>query len=263
MKKYYILIILLIILLPINVEADSGISLVFVKGSNFQMKDENLKNNQVRNEDVQDFFISKYEITQSIWEEIMETNHSRNKKANNPVENISWYDAIEFCNKMSIREELEPVYSGSGKNIKSNFQNNGYRLPTEAEWEFAARGGVKSRSYKFGTELVSEEEEDDTNESTLDAENPVPVLTNIRVRHTTNTLKGGDGGVSYKPVGSSKPNELGIYDLVGNVFEFCWEGRENYSLGTRLDPLPPKNSIDAVGFRVVRSNNKKEESQAN
>ncbi|MCD6180377.1 MAG: formylglycine-generating enzyme family protein [Bacteroidales bacterium] len=103
----------------------------------------------VQNEGKDNFNIGKTEITQAQWKTVMGDNPSKFKGENNPIENISWYDAIEFCNKLSIMAGLQICYSGSGSSITYNFSANGYRLPTNAEWEYAAKGGVQSRNYEY------------------------------------------------------------------------------------------------------------------
>ncbi len=153
------------------------------------------------------FYISKYEVTQKEWREVMGKNPSRFKGDNLPVENVSWYDAVEYCNALSRKEGLKQVYTGSGENIICDFSANGYRLPTEAEWEYAARGGNKSKGYKYsGSNSVGD-------------------------------VGWGDGsdGRSY-PVGKKRPNELGIYDMSGNVWEWCWDWYGDHTSGSVTDP---------------------------
>ncbi|MCK4655223.1 MAG: SUMF1/EgtB/PvdO family nonheme iron enzyme, partial [Candidatus Cloacimonetes bacterium] len=113
-------------------------NMVFVQGGTFQMgSNENDDEKPIHSVTVSDFYIGKYEVTQKEWKEIMGNNPSNWKGDNLPVEKVSWYDAVEFCNKKSDKESLSRCYSGSRTNIKCNFNANGYRLSTEAEWEYA------------------------------------------------------------------------------------------------------------------------------
>ncbi len=160
---------------------------------------------------VSDFYIGKYEVTQAEWQEVMGSNPSNFKGDNKPVEQVTWYDAVEFCNKKSRKEGLEEVYSGSGPNIKCDFSKNGYRLPTEAEWEFAAKGGNKSKDYTYsGSNNIAE------------------IAWYV-----------GNSNKSTKHVGGKKPNELGIYDMSGNVYEWCWDWYGSYSSNSQSNPVEP------------------------
>ncbi|MBC8384853.1 MAG: SUMF1/EgtB/PvdO family nonheme iron enzyme [Candidatus Cloacimonetes bacterium] len=189
-------------------------NMIFVQGGTFQMgsNDGGSDEKPVHTVTVSDFYIGKTEVTQKEWKEVMGASTSLNnpsyfKGDDLPVENVSWYDAVEFCNKKSEKEGLEKCYSGSGKNTKCDFSKNGYRLPTEAEWEYAARGGVSAslNNRNGGNKYAG-----------------------------SNNVKDvawyfDNSGSKTHPVGTKQPNELGIYDLSGNVWEWCSDRYdENY-----------------------------------
>ncbi|MBP7564356.1 MAG: formylglycine-generating enzyme family protein, partial [Candidatus Cloacimonetes bacterium] len=124
---------------------------VLVKGGTFKMGSTNGDSDEkpVHSVTVSSFYIGKYEVTQAEWEAVMGYNPSSFKGDNRPVEQITWYQTIEFCNKLSQKEGLTPAYTINGTSVSCNWQANGYRLPTEAEWEFAARGGNLSKGYTY------------------------------------------------------------------------------------------------------------------
>jgi formylglycine-generating enzyme required for sulfatase activity len=146
----------------------------------------------------EDFLIYKFLIKQSFYNNIMGSNPSNFKGEDLPVENISWYDAIEFCNELSRKCGLEPVYERTGKDVLIKYDNNGFRLPTEAEWEYSA----------------------------LDMRNK-----NINISDYAWYLS-NSGGMTHK-VGLKKQNSHDLYDLLGNVWEWCNDWYSPYD-GSKL-----------------------------
>ena len=163
------------------------------------------------------FYISDHEVTQKEWTDVMGYNDSYLKGDDLPVDSIRWYEAVRFCNRLSERQGLEPCYDE--KNWNCDFAKNGYRLPTEAEWEYAARGGRLSKGYEYsGSDRVSD-------------------------------VAWYESNSYYKshPVKTKKPNELGLYDMSGNVWEWCNDWYE-VSLGGGANPIGPASGL----FRVHR-----------
>jgi formylglycine-generating enzyme required for sulfatase activity len=170
--------------------------------------------------------MGRYEVTQREWQEVMGSNPSDFKGADLPVENVSWYDAIEYCNKRSIKEGLSPAYTRNGDNVTWNRNANGYRLPTEAEWEYACRVGT-TKPFHTGNNIT-------TAQGNYDGNYPY----------------NGNGKGTYREmtweVGSGAANGWGLYDMHGNVWEWCWDWYGAYGSGSQTDPSGP-----ASGSRQV------------
>jgi formylglycine-generating enzyme len=186
--------------------------MILVQGGSFDMGSNGGANDEkpMHRVTLSGFYIGKYEVTQEQYERVMGSNPSYFKDSgkNAPVEKVTWYDAVEFCNKLSEQEGLQKCYSGSGNSIKCDFSKNGYRLPTEAEWEYAAKGGSKSKGYKYsGSNNLGEV-----------------------------GWYGDNSGVKTHSVGGKKSNELGIYDMSGNVWEWCWDWYGDYSSSAQTNP---------------------------
>ena len=171
--------------------------------------------------EVFDIEVCKYPTTQLMWLEVMENNPSEAKALYKPVETVNWWQALEFCNKLSEKYGLEPVYELSksleetlmikelGKKIvspeKVNFKNTeGFRLPTEVEWEWFAKGGQKAIEQGTFNYIYS---------GSNNIDEVAWYYENVRKFDVAST----------KDVGLKKPNQLGLYDCSGNVWEWCYD----------------------------------------
>ena len=165
-----------------------------------------------------DFLMGKYAVTQALWQSVMGSNPSEFKGANRPVECVSWFDCVDFCNKLSEQEGLEPVYTINDKEVTCDWTANGYRLPTEAEWEYSARGG---EYHKYsGSDNVDEVAWYD-----------------------------GDPDVGTNVVGQKKPNAFGLYDMSGNTHEWCWDWLDPFAkelCGSTEDPTGKLTGFDRI-----------------
>ena len=184
-------------------------NMVYVEGGTFMMgataeqkSDADKNEKPVHQVTLSSFSIGKYEVTQEEWEAVMGSNPSDFKGKKKPVENVSWEDCQEFIRKLN---------SITGKN---------FRLPTEAEWEFAARGGNKSKGYKYA------------GSNTID---DVAWYRDNSDDHPHN-------------VGTKSPNELGLYDMSGNVGEWCLDWYGKYSRSGQTNPI----GSNRYGTRVFR-----------
>jgi formylglycine-generating enzyme required for sulfatase activity len=211
-------------------------NMIRINGGTFQMGSPTDEVGGIRDElqhsvMVSSFYIGKYLVTQKEYREVMGTNPSRFIGDNLPVEQVSWFDAVEFCNRLSQREGLTPAYTIDKSRSDPNYmiisdkvkwlvtlnQNaNGYRLPTEAEWEYACRAGTTT-PFSTGNNIT-------TNQANYDGNRPY-----------NNYAKGIDRQTTT-PVGSFSPNPWGLYDMHGNVREWCWDWKGYYSSEAQTNP---------------------------
>ena len=217
MKK--LLLLMVLPMLFVSCGKELKVDMVKIPGSNFEML--------------------KTEVTQKLYESVMGENPSEFKGDNLPVESVSWYDAVKFCNVLSKNMGMTPVYTINGNDVTQNISADGFRLPTMKEWQYAAKGG---ENYKYaGSNNIDEVAWYDSN-----------------------------SGNKTHPVAQKKPNGYGLYDINGNVSEWCWEvypgsGRSRFMRGGGWNDYADYCEVSVrcwdradyryyyVGFRVVRN----------
>ncbi|MDR1458756.1 MAG: formylglycine-generating enzyme family protein [Bacteroidales bacterium] len=193
----------------LQVYAQSDIEMVFVQGGTFTMGCTSEQDDECRDKEkpahkvtLSDFYIGRYEVTQAQWRAVMGSNPSRFKEDSLPVETVSWDNVQEFIEKLN---------AVTGKN---------YRLPTEAEWEYAARGSNQSKGYKYsGSNMIDD----------------------VAWYHD-------NSGRKTHSVGTKFPNELGIYDMNGNVWEWCSDRYGKYKRKAQTNPA----GASSGSYRVSR-----------
>lgn len=210
-------------------------NLVLIKGGSYNMGSPTSENWRSKDEvqhkvSVKDFYLSKYAVTQQDYESLMGKNDSNFKGADLPVENITWYEAIEFCNALSKKAGLEPVYEISQQQVVWNRAANGYRLPTEAEWEYACRAGTATPFYtphSIGPK-----------ECNYYGHYPYEIEANY---FNSEKLQTQPGEYREKTVGvaSFAPNPWGLYNMHGNVGEWVWDYYGAYDLNKADNPTGP------------------------
>lgn len=223
-------------------DVDDGF--VYIKGGTYTMGSPETENwrsvDETQHEvTVSSFYMNPYELTQAEYEKIMGENPSTFSGDNLPVENVSWLDAVNYCNKRSEAEGLTPVYTINGSNVSWNRSANGYRLPTEAEWEYACRAGTTT---PFNTETsISAEEANYYGHYPYDIEENYFNQSNL-------TTKPGEYRQTTVAVDSFKPNAFGLYNMHGNVSEWVWDYYGTYETGSKDNPSGPNNGT----LRVYR-----------
>jgi len=258
-------------------------NMVRINGGTFTMgspedEPDRWDNETQRQVTVSSFFMGKYEVTQKEYQEIMGYNPSTFKGDNLPVERVTWFDTIEYCNKRSLKEGFTPVYTITSRTpasgypitaatVTANWNANGYRLPTEAEWEYACRAGTTT-PFSTGYNITTDQ-------------------ANYNGYYPYNNNAKGTSLEKTTPVGNFAANAWGLHDMHGNVWEWCWDWYGAYASGTQTDPKgaasgsnrslrggswdylawglrsanrhtlysaanPGSNRTNAAGFRVVR-----------
>lgn len=212
-------------------------SMVLIRGGSFVMGSPESENWREKDETqhtvvLDDFWISKYEVTQAEYEAVMKKNPSSFRGKNLPVESVSWYDAVAFCNALSERDGFSAVYEIDGEKVSWNKNADGYRLPTEAEWEYAVRAGTQTP--------FSQEKSPGDSDANFYAHYPYNIEQNY---FNDSVLETRPGYYRQKTVavGSFAPNKNGLYDIHGNVSEWCWDVYGAYPKGTVKNPGGAEN----------------------
>ena len=240
------------VITEIIIDLDPPEGMAFIPGGVFQMGDTFAEGSAnelpVHSVYVSGFYMDKYEVTKALWDEVYNwaTNNSYSfdhagsgKAANHPVHTVSWYDCAKWCNARSEMEERTPCYNLA--DWSCDFIADGYRLPTEAEWEKAARGGLNGKRFGWG-DLISH-----SNANYYSSTSYAYDVSPTNGYHSAYN----DGVYPYSsPVGSFAPNGYGLYDMVGNLWEWCsdWYDSAYYATSPSSNP----RGASTGSYRVVR-----------
>jgi len=266
----------------VSTEAPAPAGFALIPAGNFQMGDQSNPLVGQSNErpahqvQVSAFYMAKHEVTKQLWDEVLawglangytDLPTGAGKGANHPVHSINWYAMVKWCNARSAKENLVPCYhtnaaqtgaytykTGSVNidNTMVNWSANGYRLPTEAEWEKAARGGQVGYNFPWGNAIQQSQAtygvysaDGISNSYTYDI-TPRPPATGTTFYHPAYNT----GSTPYTaPVGSFAPEATyGLYDMSGNLYESCWDWYDTsyYGSSQGTDPRGPSSGVGRV-----------------
>jgi formylglycine-generating enzyme required for sulfatase activity len=205
-------------------KGQSGIAMVNLGAGEFLMGSPRYEEDRESDEDrhqvtlTRGFLIGKTEVTQAQWRAVMASNPSHFSGDTRPVENVTFFQSVEFCNELSLREGFQPAYGFRGEEIFWNREADGYRLPTEAEWEYACRAGSQQR-------FTNGDRQSDV----------------AAISWTRNNSSGRTHDVA-----SRDPNRWGLHDMHGNVWEWCWNWSSPYPTRFAVDPEGPQTGTSRV-----------------
>lgn len=206
--------------------------LILLPGGSFQMgspagERQRGEDESQRQVTISPFYIDPCEVTQADYEAVMGTNPSHFRGDTLPVENVTWYDAVEYCNRLSESQGLTPAYTVDDNQVTWDRSANGYRLLIEAEWEYAARGGT-STIYSFGDQVHSDY-------ANFEGSYPYLIEENYVSRRDPSVVTSRNRGETI-PVDELPANPFGLFQMLGNVSEWVFDYYGPYDLANTQDP---------------------------